>query len=79
MSCDDSIILKILAEFCAWTEISHDNLTLTRSTEKCWLERDLNSHLQDTGPPLYLLNYRIHRDWRRVLYDLSARYIHATT
>ena len=22
---------------------------------KSWLERDLNSHLRDTGPPLYLL------------------------
>ena len=40
-----------------WTEIFHDNLTLPKSTEKCWLEWDFNSHLRDTGPPLYLLGY----------------------
>ena len=41
----------------------HGNLTLPKSTGKCWVERGLNSHLRDTGPPLYLLNYRVHRDW----------------
>ena len=30
----------------------HDNLTLPKSTEKSLLERALNSHLRDTGPPL---------------------------
>ena len=44
----------------------HDNLTLPKSTEKCLLEWDLNSHFRDTGPPLYLLSCRVHRDWRRV-------------
>ena len=30
------------------TNIFQDNLTLPKSTGKCWLERDLNSHLRDT-------------------------------
>ena len=34
---------------------------------KSCLERDLNSHLRDSGPPLYLLSYRVNRDWSRVL------------
>ena len=34
-----------------WTEVLHNNLTKPKSTEKCWLEWDLNSHLRDTGPP----------------------------
>ena len=38
---------------------------MPKSTEKRWLERDLNSHFRDTVPPLYLLSYRVHRDWRR--------------
>ena len=50
----------------SWRKTFHDNLTLQKSIEKCWLERDLNSHIRDTGPPLYLLSYRVHRDWRRV-------------
>ena len=50
-----------------WAENFRDNVTLLKSTEKCWLERNLNSHLRDTGPPLYLLSYRVHRDWRSVL------------
>ena len=37
-----------------WTEILHYNLTLLKSSEKCWLERDLNSHLRDTDLPLYV-------------------------
>ena len=37
-------------------------LTLPKSTEKCWLEWDLNSHLWDTGLPVYLLSYWVHRD-----------------
>ena len=33
-----------------WTEISlHDNLTLPKSTEKCQLVRDQNSHLRDSA------------------------------
>ena len=55
-----------------WTEIFHDNLTLPKSTEKCWLELDLNSHLRDTNPPLYLLSYRVHRDWRRVFIQIKC-------
>ena len=50
-----------------WSETFHDNLTLPKSTEKCRLERDLNSHLRDTGLLLYLVSYWVHRDWRRVL------------
>ena len=49
----------------------HKNLTLPKSTEKCWLERHLNSHLRDTGPPLYMLSYRVHRDWRRVFIQIK--------
>ena len=52
--------------------VFHDNLTLPKSTEKCWLERNLNSHLRDTGPPLCLLNDRVHRDWRRVFIQLKC-------
>ena len=45
--------------------------------QKCWLEWDLNSHLQDTGPPLYLLSYWVHRDWRWVFIQLKCkRYSH---
>ena len=49
----------------------YDNLTRPKSTEKFWIERDLNSHLRHTCPPLYLLNYRVHRDWRRVLIQIK--------
>ena len=42
---------------------------------KSWLELDLNSHLRDSGPPLYLLSYRANRDWRRVLSISSSRNI----
>ena len=49
-----------------WKETFHDNLTLPKSVEKCWLERDLNSHLRDTSPPLYLLSYRVHLNWIKV-------------
>ena len=42
---------------------------------KSWLEWDLNSHLRNADPPLYRLNYRDHKDWRRVL----ANSILATT
>ena len=45
----------------------HDDLTLPKSSKECWLEWDLNSHLWDADPPLYLLSYRVHREWRRVL------------
>ena len=44
-------------------KLFHDNLTLLKSTEKCWLEWDLNSHLWDTGLLLYLLTYWAHWDW----------------
>ena len=54
------------------TENFHDNLTLSKSTGKCWLERDLNSHFRETGPPLYLLSYRGHRDWKRVFKQLKC-------
>ena len=47
-------------------EIFRGNLTLPKSVEKCRLERDLNWHLRDTSPPLYLMGYRVHRDWKRV-------------
>ena len=50
----------------------HDNLTLPKSTEKGWLKRDLNSLLRDTGPPVYLLSYRVHRDWTRVFIQLKC-------
>ena len=32
-----------------------------------WLERDLNSHLRVSRPPLYPLRYRVNEDWWRVL------------
>ena len=38
-------------------------LQLTYTAEvnwKSWLEPDFNSRLRDTGPPLYLVSYRIH-------------------
>ena len=42
-----------------------DILTLWKSTEKfCWLEWDLELRLRDTGRLLYLLSYRVHRNWR---------------
>ena len=50
----------------------HDNLTLPKSAEKCWLQQYLNSHLRDTGLPLYLLSYRVHRDWRRVFIQFKC-------
>ena len=53
-------------------KLFHDRLTLSMSTRKCWLERDLNSHLRDTGSPLYLLNYRVHRDWRWVFIQFKC-------
>ena len=28
-----------------------------------WLERDLNSHLRVSRPPLYPLSYRVNGDW----------------
>ena len=40
--------------------------------KKCWFERDLSSQLRDTGPPLYLLSHRVHRDWRRVLSNFNC-------
>ena len=43
-----------------------------------WLERDLNSHLRVSRPPLYPLSYRINGDWWRVLFNLSGRNIFAT-
>ena len=46
---------------------------------KSWLELDLKSHLQDSGPPFYLLRYGSNRDWRRVLFISSARNIFTTT
>ena len=55
-----------------WTEIFYDNLTLPKLTEKCWLERGLKSHLRDTGSPLYLLSYRLHRDLRRVFIQFKC-------
>ena len=50
----------------------YDNLTLPKSTEKCWLEWNLNLHLWDTGPPLYLLSYWVCRDWRQVFTQLNC-------
>ena len=44
-----------------------------------WLERDLNSHLRVSRPPLYPLSYRVNGDWWRVLSNLSGRNILATT
>ena len=35
------------------TEVFHDNLTLPKSTGKCWLERDLNSHLRNPLEPTF--------------------------
>ena len=43
-----------------------------------WLERDLNSHLRVSRPPLYPLSYRVIGDWWRVLSNLSGRNIFAT-
>ena len=40
-----------------------------------WLERDLNSHLRVSRPPLYPLSYRVNGDWWRVLSNLSGRSI----
>ena len=48
-----------------------DNLTLPKSTHKCWLGRDLNSHLQDIDLPLYLLSYQFNRIWRPVFIQLQ--------
>ena len=44
-----------------------------------WLERDLNSHLRISRPPLYPLGYRVNGDWWRVLSNLSGRNIFAMT
>ena len=65
--CSVAIVFQNHPQRYTWTETFHDNLTLPKSTENCWLERHWNSHIRDTGLPLYLLSFRIHRDWRRVL------------
>ena len=54
-------------------------LTLLPPTKIRWLERDLNSHLRVSRPPLYPLSYRVNGDWWRVLSNLSGRNIFATT
>ena len=41
----------------------HNHLTLPKSTEKCLLEQDLNSHLRDTG--LFLFMYLWGWFWNR--------------
>ena len=64
---DFRIILKDI-----WTGIFHDNLTLPKSTQKCWLEQGLNSYVRDTGLPLFLLSYRVHRDCRRAFIQLKC-------
>ena len=43
-----------------------------------WLERDLNSHLRVSRPPIYPLSYRVNGDWWRVS-NLSGRNVFATT
>ena len=54
----------------SWMSLWNDNFTIKlhcwSQLKKCWLEWDLNSHLQDTGLLLYLLSYWVHGDWRRV-------------
>ena len=50
-------------------------IRLPKSPEKCWLGRDLSSHLRDTGLLLYLLSYRVHKDSRRVLSNFWAHEI----
>ena len=57
--CSISILFQNNPERYTWKEIFHDNLSLPKSTEICWLERDLNLHFRDTGPPLYLLSHRV--------------------
>ena len=37
------------------------------------LERDLNSHLWVSRPPLYPLSYQVNGDWWRVLSNVSGR------
>ena len=45
-----------------------------KSTEKCcWLEWDLHLHLRDTGLPVFLLSYRVHRNWRQGLSSASRK------
>ena len=44
-------------------ETKTSQLTYTAEVNwKSWLERDLNSHLRDTGPPLCLLSYNQYAD-----------------
>ena len=49
--CSVSILFQNHPQRYTWTETFHDNLTLPKSIEKCWLERDLNDNLiqQRTG------------------------------
>ena len=57
-------------------ETKTSQLTYTAEVNwKSWLERDFNSHLRDTGLPLlYLLSYRVHRNWpARVNFFSSLR------
>ena len=53
-----------------WRKAFHGNLTLPKSTEKCWFEWDL---IWDNGPPLYLLRLRcrVRRGCRRVFIQLK--------
>ena len=37
------------------------------NTKTYWLKRDLNSHLRDSGPPLYPLSYSLFSPWRLVV------------
>ena len=47
--CSVSIYFRIIVKD-TWAEVFHNNLTLPKSSEKCWLERDSSQHfLVDFG------------------------------
>ena len=61
------------SESCSgYYETKTSQLTYTAEVNwKSWFEWDLNSHLRDTDPPLYLLSYQVHRAWRRVFIQFN--------
>ena len=61
---------------CSWLYLNKINISDRNVLLSTWTWRetshDLNSHLWDTGLPLYLLSYRIHWDWRRVFIEFKC-------
>ena len=65
-----SLVIKIHVSSVVWTGNFHDNQTLPKSPEKCWLEWDLNSHFR---------HRKIKRNrsvtWRRNVSSFSSAHV----